>query len=68
MEAVKAVAAIGAMLGGLGGVGLWAMRAIIRAELKATTETLIRVEAAVGDHERRIEHAESRIEAMGRAG
>lgn len=68
MEAVKAIAAVCAMLGGMGGVGLWAMRAIIRAELRPTTEGLIRVEAAVDDCARRIDHAEARIDALSRAG
>lgn len=66
-EAVKAIAAVCAMLGGLGGLGLWAMRAIIRAELRQTAEGLIRVEAAVEDHGRRIGHAETRIDALSRA-
>lgn len=68
LEAIKAIAAVCAMLGGMGGVGLWAMRAIIRAELRPTAEGLIRVESAVEDCARRIDHAETRIDALSRVG
>lgn len=67
MEAIKAVAAVSAMLGGMGAVLLWAMRAIIRAELKATCDSLIRIEAEMRDHERRLDHIETKVDDLAKA-
>ena len=67
MEAIKAVAAVGAMLGGLGAILLWCMRAIIRAELKASCDLLIRIESEMKDHERRLDHIESKVDDLTKA-
>ena len=67
MEAIKAVAAVGAMLGGLGAILLWCMRAIIRAELKASCDSLIRIESEMRDHDRRLEHIEARVDELAKA-
>jgi hypothetical protein len=55
------------MLGGLGAILLWCMRAIIRAELKASCDSLIRIESEMRDHDRRLEHIEARVDELAKA-